>query len=457
LGGNTDVASVSAYNVTLNIGNYILNITGNAAASIPSIIAIVNPLGQDLTVTLKSGVDGEINMIAGVATGVPGDALIFYSLSANCAAILDLTEFDGTITADGVAFIGNGLLGTAIFGAGSEPQGYGIMNLGVNTKLVLDKITGGSLTMIDGDSLYIEGSASEPTYKNTVNASSSTWSCVGNWDNATTGVFNAGTSTITFNGASNATITPGGTGTGKAFYNVVIDANGFTKTLGGDIGITNDFTNTAGTFDVSAGNFALNVGGSWTNRGTFVPEAGTVTLDTAANAAVSGDTTFFNLTCAVPGKHLAFEAGSTQTITNNLVLTGAAYIYLTSSTPGSYWYLDTTGATRDIHDVWIQDGYNMTLPIIDPANSIDSGNNVNWFYDDTSIPWTPNTINISSFWYEEAQLKKRLYKKGKYRTTVIVYEGKVLVTPYDDEQGLRLDEQVTLTAGQSTVQEGEVK
>jgi hypothetical protein len=102
----------------------------------------------------------------------------------------------------------------------------------------------------------------------------------------------------------------------------------------------------------------------------------------------------------------------------------------------------------------------MTLPIIDPLNSFNGGHNVNWFPAEIIIdiidPTEDIMSNAKSFWYEEGQLKKRLYKKGKYRTTVIVYEGRVLVTPYD-EKGLRLDEQVILTDGQSTEQSGEVK
>ncbi len=214
----------------------------------------------------------------------------------------------------------------------------------------------------------------------------------------------------------------------------------------------------SGNNTINAGSSIWNVGGSWTNRDIFNAGTSTVNLTTAADAAINGSTTFYDLNCVVPSKHLTFEASSTQTVTHNLVLTGAAHIVLRSSSPGQYWYLDTAGATRDIHDVNVQDGYNLTLPIIDPYNSIDSGHNVNWF-SYREYPWTPDPEEldqISSFWYEEGQKKRKRYPKGKYRTIVVVYEGKVVMTPYD-ETGLRTDEAVTLVGGQSTAQDGEVK
>ena len=51
---------------------------------------------------------------------------------------------------------------------------------------------------------------------------------------------------------------------------------------------------------------------------------------------------------------------------------------------------------------------------------------------------------------------KKQYASGKYKTVVIVYEGKVAVGPYD-EKGAKYDEGTLLTPGQKTTNVSEVK
>ncbi len=67
----------------------------------------------------------------------------------------------------------------------------------------------------------------------------------------------------------------------------------------------------------------------------------------------------------------------------------------------------------------------------------------------------PNPILWEDWEYEEAK-KKRKYPKGRYKTAVIVYEGVVVVTPYD-EAGIHHDRATRLTSGQSVTQIGEIK
>ena len=57
--------------------------------------------------------------------------------------------------------------------------------------------------------------------------------------------------------------------------------------------------------------------------------------------------------------------------------------------------------------------------------------------------------------YEEGERYKKNYRKGRYRTVVIVVEGKVIAAPYD-ERGARYEEGEVLVGGQRAVQEGEV-
>jgi hypothetical protein len=62
----------------------------------------------------------------------------------------------------------------------------------------------------------------------------------------------------------------------------------------------------------------------------------------------------------------------------------------------------------------------------------------------------------ASFYYEEGEKLKKRYPKGRYRMTVILYEGRVLVSPYD-EQGIKEGQGILLNAGESITQIGEVK
>jgi hypothetical protein len=53
---------------------------------------------------------------------------------------------------------------------------------------------------------------------------------------------------------------------------------------------------------------------------------------------------------------------------------------------------------------------------------------------------------------EEEKKYKKTYKSGKYRTVVIVFEGKVIVAPYS-RKGAEYNKGVTLTSGQTTTVE----
>ena len=68
----------------------------------------------------------------------------------------------------------------------------------------------------------------------------------------------------------------------------------------------------------------------------------------------------------------------------------------------------------------------------------------------------PGEYDYFIFDYEERNKWKKHYRRGKYRTVVIVYEGKVVEAPYD-ENGPQYDESKTLTDGDRTWREGEVQ
>jgi hypothetical protein len=106
------------------------------------------------------------------------------------------------------------------------------------------------------------------------------------------------TSTVEYNGTVAQTVfaTP-------TYGNLVI-TNNSTKTAGNALTVAGDVTvNANATFDVSATNYALSVGGNWTNNGAFTARNGTVTFNAATAKTIGGtqDTTFFNLTHTTAG------------------------------------------------------------------------------------------------------------------------------------------------------------
>jgi len=292
------------------------------------------------------------------------------------------------------------------------------------------------------------------------------------------------------NDTDTGTIVYDGTGTyasgliaGNTYNNLTFSGTG-TWTLNAALDIDGDFTNSAGT--LNADGQAINVAKGWNNTGgTFTHGDNTVTFDSANTSLIEGNTTFYSLACTTGGKQLTFEAGSTQTVegTSTLTLTGSPgnLITLRSSSAGTQWNINPTG-TINVSYVDVQDSNNMNGVNINPSNSVNSGNNTNWFSSGTTkdpiIIEPPDPIDdrdggggddggggpdgISDgdeelVEYEEGKKKYRKdYADGKYRTVVIVFEGRVIVAPYDEE-GPRFDEGESLSAGEEASVEGEIK
>jgi hypothetical protein len=188
---------------------------------------------------------------------------------------------------------------------------------------------------------------------------------------------------------------------------------------------------------------------------------------------------------------LNFEAGTTQTIVGTLTLLGTNgdLIILRSTITGDHWFIDPQG-TRSISFVDVRDSYNVNT-MIDPPNSVNSGNNVNWFFppepaiDHAVIDNNPviiliqifvpfaeagigDGINISDWqngfsggfnslsWEEGEWLySKDIYSSGKYRTIAVLMEGNIVFGPYDD-RGLLADQATVIHPGQRRIMEGEV-
>lgn len=152
-----------------------------------------------------------------------------------------------------------------------------------------------------------------------------------NWSNSAT--FTPGTNKVTFDGTGTQTITAGGTGAGKTFY---------------DMQITN------------ASSLGVTFADSCTVTGTF----------TATTASTK----------------LIFNAGSTYAFAN-ISLNGQATgtkITLISSSTGSQWFLNISQVSPNAYYVDVQDSDATGGSAVTPNNSKNSGNNENWLFSNTA-------------------------------------------------------------------------
>lgn len=122
------------------------------------------------------------------------------------------------------------------------------------------------------------------------------------------------------------------------YTNLIIDG-GSTKTLTGNIVVTGNLTiNSSNTFDVSASNYSINVGGNWINNGgTFNDRAGTITFDgSLAQAITSSGDNFYNVTFDNSGSGITLNDNmtivNTCTLTDGVVSTGSNTLILEFTT-----------------------------------------------------------------------------------------------------------------------------
>lgn len=163
-------------------------------------------------------------------------------------------------------------------------------------------------------------------------------------------------------------------------------------TLAGNVSATGNVSIGSGTTLIPS-TYTLNVGGNFSNSGTFTAGTSTVNFNTVGTTStVSGSTTFYNLSCTTTGKNITFTAGTTQTVSNTFTLTGSSgsYITLRSSSNGSYWNINPQ-STRSVSYVDVKDSNNTNVTALTATNTIDSGHNNNWTI--TGPPPTDPTIN----------------------------------------------------------------
>jgi hypothetical protein len=135
------------------------------------------------------------------------------------------------------------------------------------------------------------------------------------------------------------TATATGLPLGDAYRNLTIESGNWT--LDADLVVYGNLAITGGT--LNTGGFNITVYGNFSNAGTFTAGTGEVILAGTGSTTLTGNTAFNNLTCTVPGKTVTIAAGSIQTVSGTLTLTGSSGSNLTVTGTGA-WTFNLTGS-----------------------------------------------------------------------------------------------------------------
>ncbi len=252
-----------------------------------------------------------------------------------------------------------------------------------------------SLTINTGDVYETQGwdisvlGAAGITISGTLNATNTTGTSP--FANHGTTIYNAGTFLINASGVytkgggtypSLLVMNSGGgsnlTSNNQDLGNLQISTTSTNVTLLDNLNVDNIVIDSSTTLNGSNKNIL--VGGNWSNSGTYIYGTSTVTLDSVSDSTITGTSIFYNLSSTTPGKKIIFEKNKTQTITNNLTLTGISgnRIKLESSEVGARFNLNPQG-TRNVSFVSVKDSNNIAALAINPTNSFDGGNTINWW------------------------------------------------------------------------------
>jgi len=230
---------------------------------------------------------------------------------------------------------------------------------------------------VNGNVVVTGGTVSAPAVLD-----DTSFTVAGNWEISGDGVFTPGAGRVVLDaGATGKTIITSSSGADD-FCDVTFNGAGGAWTLQDALEATN-LTIASGT--LTAGSVTITVDGDWdSSGGTFDYGTSTVTLASGTTATLTGNTNFYNLTCLIGGKTINFTAGSTQTISETLTLTGSSssFITLCSTSAGTAWNLNDSGL-NSVNFVDVADSDASLGNVITALNSTDSGNNIDWRF---SVP-----------------------------------------------------------------------
>jgi filamentous hemagglutinin family protein len=231
---------------------------------------------------------------------------------------------------------------------------------------------------------------------------SSNWSDPDNWDS---GTIPSEFDIVTFDGITgtnpnkNSFIDPDFNGT---IANFTVNGYSGAITLQRDLTVTGDVSLQTGSF--SAGSYTIIVGGDWSSQGdTFQAGVSTVVFNNSSRISrITGNTTFYKLTCLTPGKKLVFGAGTFTTVQDTFTIEGSeeSHITLTSSIEakggefGIYMakVSDAQGNPYlEFLDVYYSIAYGPLIPVPAKHYYIPAELNIDW--DDTHT-WSGTASNL---------------------------------------------------------------
>ncbi len=425
--GNTLTMSGASKTINANQALNNLTIADGASVSITT-----NGLNVGGNLAIGQGTSGSLDTnsrhlsVIGTTAINSGATLNLDATSAaSSLTITDTLTNSGTLTLEDdtnlLSIIGSGAVRTF---TGNDidynTNSVTLTNIDYDPDVLLDE-AGDTIVLGDSNCVFDAISIGAGSVASTFNAGAYNFALSGSFTNTAAGTFTS-TGTVTFNGASDQTLTPGGTDANHDFNNIThtgagnlilggaIDIDGiltqnnassdidpsasnYTITAGSLTLTTGTINNSSriGTWDIS-GNVTISsgtlkapatitVGGDWSNAGTFTHNSGAVVFNGASASAISGDTLFYNFTCIIAGKTLNFGAGDTQTVTGIFTLTGASgnFLSLRSTSSPTQWRIDPQG-TRNVSCVDVKDSNNINASAIVPVNSVSSGNNTNWTF-----------------------------------------------------------------------------
>ncbi len=260
-----------------------------------------------------------------------------------------------------------------------------------------------TLGTLDTDGYSISVGSNVLINGGTLTLDNSTMTVTRGWTRSS-GSFNRGGSTVTFDGANASNINIGT----LPFQNVIFNGSGSVWTLtsalfnNGYTTLTNGTLNTGNSFNVTVGSgIYLNGGTFQTNRssitvlgnwnkgaGQFHYTGSTVSFTGPSASTLTGSTSFYALTCTTPNQQLFFEDGSLQSVINMFTMAGSAgNPIVLRSVGGSEWDLSiTTGQSVSYVDVQDSDASGgATVRAF--TGGVDSGSNLNWAFNDRTRYW----------------------------------------------------------------------
>ena len=379
-GTSVIVFNAGSYDQAVNSGAMAFNdVIINKAADKDVTITGTMDINGDLTITSVKIIGGGNIAVAGNLTSTDSvvDGIATITLDGSGAQTIDTNGgdlSDGIFTinkASGTAQLISNMT-SALDGAGQDfAITQGTLDLNGFDLTVPDVLTVGanSTLQLEGDEII----------------------------SATTTTLSPG-STVLYDGAGSYT----GLLLGNAYTNLTFNGTG-TWTLDNALDVDGNLTIASGTLDVDVANdYQINIAGDWSNSDTFNAHGGTVTFD-GGDQAINGSTTFNNFTKAdgaddATDLTLTFDNTATQAINGTLTLDGLDAddrVVLVSDSVGNQWSITLTASatkgTLDFLDITDSDasGSDATHTVINPTNSIDGGNNTDWFNN------TPTDISIS--------------------------------------------------------------